>query len=50
MTIKDSTIPPEKNKIKYVEISVSWNEKNIEGKARTKPLEMKFSTYVKNSN
>jgi len=46
MFIKD--IPsPSSPKIKYVEVSIYWNEKNIEGK-RGKPLEMKFSTYIKN--
>ena len=36
------------NRLKYVEISVYWYEKSMEGKTWNKPTEMKFSTYINN--
>ncbi|MEQ8186657.1 MAG: hypothetical protein ABRQ39_01695 [Candidatus Eremiobacterota bacterium] len=47
MTVKDFIISST-NKLKYVEISVYWYEKSVEGKTWNKPTEMRFSTYVNN--
>ena len=47
MSIKD-IVHSSTNKLKKVEISVYWFEKNIDGKVWDKPKEVKFSTYINN--
>lgn len=50
MTVEDFIDPlhPDTNKLKEVEISIYWYEKNIGGKTGEKPKEIKFSTYINN--
>ncbi len=50
MAVKDFSDPlhPLTNRLKYIEISVYWYEKSMEGKSWTKPTEIKYSTYINN--